>query len=404
MLADEASATGDVSAIKDVVRALLPARRFLDWRGSTEYARDAQDVVPMLERLVDSGHATKAIPLIEDAFGRINRLLRHADDSGGAIGSLAHELLDLHLKACNEGQPDPRKLAGWLIKIAVDDDYQYFHPLVDEYAGALGSKGIAAYRKAVQSRWEHGDRGFGVRYAVERLARHDRDVDKLVELYTTNPHGLDHYGLASTLFEIGLPDEGLAWAERGIDAGRIMLQRNVYDLAVAEHIRRGSYAEAVRLRRENLDRMPTARTYAALRDAAEDAGTWPAERADARRVLAARSVGELVTALIADGDADEAWSVAQGQELPAHVWRSLADVRQRTHPADAIPIFEEEIRELLQQANRRNYKAAAARLKFLRTVCDRVDPQRFESFVADLREEHRRRPTFIKELDRAGLP
>lgn len=406
VVAAAALASGDVTAIKQTVRGLLPSRRFLDWRASTAYARDAREVVPMLGQLVDGGHATAAIPLIEDAFGRLNRRLRHADDSGGAIGDLCHQLLALHVRACTVGRPDPRKLAKWLVAVGVDDDYGYFNPLVDEYAPALGAKGVAAYRAAIDDRWANGVRDFGVLYAKERLARLDRDVPALVDIFTEKDRGTpNYYGLAETLFAIGLPDDGLHWAERGIAANGAHPYRSPYDLAVAERMRRGETEEAIRLRREALQRAPSAASYSALRETAEQVGVWPGERDAAIEVLRKRSVAELVDALLEEDAADEAWEAAQRQPLPGRSWQALAEVRQLTHPLDAIPIFEDGIRETLVHADRRNYQHAAQRLVKLQKVCASAgEDERFSSFVALLREENRRRPTFAKELQRARIP
>ena len=399
-----AKSTGDTRALKEQIKLLLPARRFLDWRASNAYARDADAVYPMLAELVEGGRATEAIPLIEYAFERLNTLLRRADDSSGMIGGIASALLDLHLRACTAGKPDPRKLARWLITVGVDDSHQYFSPNVDEYAEALGPDGLADYRGVVDEQWAAGGRGFGVRHAKERLARLDKDIATLTEVVGVNAFndGVRLGLLAETLFEIGLNDEGLAHAERAIEAGASMHLVTPYDLAAAEHLRRGEPDEALRLLREALVRSPTVGRYITLRGVADDLGVWSTERIDARQILRGQDVGALVLAMLADGDAEEAWQTAQGQQLYASVWDELAAVRVDTHPADVVPILQDRILELLVKADTRVYKKATKQIVALGQVCERAGlDATFEEFVAMLRAEFGRRPTFIEALNRA---
>lgn len=75
---------------------------------TTTTSSSSYGVVPLLTDLVDGGQPTASITLIEDAFGRVNRLLVRADDSSGMLGNIAHDLLDLHVRACNQGaRPTP---------------------------------------------------------------------------------------------------------------------------------------------------------------------------------------------------------------------------------------------------------------------------------------------------------
>ncbi len=399
-----ASATGDVSALRSQVRRLLPARRFLDWRGSNAYARTACEVVPLLTDLVEGGQATASIALIEDAFGRINRLLLHADDSSGVIGDIAHELLALHVRACAEGSPDPRKLARWIIAVG-DHEGGFFNPAVDDYATALGPTGVAAYRKIIEDRWSAGDRTFALMYAKRRLARLDRDVDALVA--TTHPgapDGIRFTEVARELFEIGLREEGLAFAERAISVGPTLHPgQTAYDLAAVEHVRRGEVEEALRLQHEALRRSPTAARYAHLRATAEEVGAWPAEQPAARETVAA-SVDVLVSVMLDDDDIDAAWKVAQGERISSRLWKELARARALTHPADALPVLEDLLHQTLEKADPRAYRKGIKRLRELAELYERVgEPERLDGLVTELRTTYARRPTFLRELDRAGL-
>ena len=71
-----------------------------------------------------------------------------------------------------------RKLAHWMVKFRfADQDFFEVDPV--RYASALGEVGLAAYRAAVAG--YKGADSFAVRYARERLAILDGDVDVIVK-------------------------------------------------------------------------------------------------------------------------------------------------------------------------------------------------------------------------------
>lgn len=52
------------------------------------------------------------VELLQRAIGHVVKVIMHADDSDGAIGDLAHELLNIHARACDAGLADPTRLAA----------------------------------------------------------------------------------------------------------------------------------------------------------------------------------------------------------------------------------------------------------------------------------------------------
>ncbi|MDJ0768970.1 MAG: hypothetical protein QNJ12_09255 [Ilumatobacter sp.] len=58
----------------------------------------------------------------------------------------------------------------------------------------------------------------------------------------------------------------------------------------------------------------------------------------------------------------------------------------------------------MQQADRRNYRTAAKQLERAQNAAAAADlSDEFAEHLAALREQHRRRPTLIGILDKAGL-
>ncbi len=160
------------------------------------------------------------------------------------------------------------------------------------------------------------------------------------------------------------------------------------------------------LRRDQHRRMASTSSYALLRVAApgED---WPAEQAAAREVLAVRDRGALVDVLLADGDFDEAWQVATsdpGWDPGEHRWARLAEAREPTDPAAAMGVYLRLVESTLTKADKRAYRAATADLERARRAAGAAGlSEELDDYVAALREHHRRRPTLIAMLDKAGL-
>jgi len=121
-------------------------------------------------------------------------------------------------------------------------------------------------------------------------------------------------------------------------------------------------------------------------------------------MLRERDLGLLVTAMLSDGDVDEAWETAQGQQISTYVWDALAEARRATHPEDVVPLLEDRIYRTLEPADVRAYRKAVRQLVDLRAVCAQAGlDDHFVELVATLRAECSRRPTWIAALDRAGL-
>ena len=383
----------------------LRTRRYLGYRESSEWACDAEPVVEALADALAAGLSRELVELLERAVGHVVKVILHADDSDGLIGGLAQRLLELHARACDAGVVDPVRLARWMVRFMFEDqDFFVVDPV--RYAAALGADGVSAYRREVVKRSSGGDR-FAERYAVERLAVLDGDVDRVVEVLggdLSAPH--QFIRVTEAMVELGRFDDALRWAERGIAETSGWQVAKLYDLAAGVLADRDDATGVLDLRREEHHRMPTASTYALLQAAAVAVGVWDDEQPAARAVLAARDRAGLVDVLLADGDADEAWAVANSGEWDPgeRRWQRLAEVREPTDPAAAMAVYLRLADAALINANRRAYRDAVRHLKAARrTAAAAGETDAFSDHVVALREQHRRRPSLIEMLDKAGL-
>jgi uncharacterized Zn finger protein len=286
------------------------------------------------------------------------------------------------------------------------DDQDFFEVDPVRYASALGEAGLAAYRDAVDARRD-GD-SFAVRYARERLAILDRDVDALVRLLggdLTTPY--QFIRVAEAMRELGLDDEVLASAKRGIAQTSGWQVSQLYDLACDVHDGRGEPLEVLALRRAQHERMPSSSTYRALRAAAEALDAWALEQEAARATLERTDARGFVDALLGDDEIELAWRAALAapwDALGSDMWLRLAERRERHRPGDAVAVYQRIADEVLEQADRRAYRSAARILQCARSAAQAAgELDAFAEYLTALRERHRRRPTLMAILDKAGL-
>jgi hypothetical protein len=394
----------DLSELRAEVDRGLRTARFLDYWQSSAWAHEAAPIVDELERRAQDAPTAELLALIERGIGHVVKVILHADDSDGLIGDVARRLLDLHLRVCDLAVADPVKLAKWMVRFSFEDqDFFELDPV--RYATALGELGIAAYRREVQRRLEAGDVSFAGRYARQRLAVLDRDVEEIVQLLggdLRNPY--QFIQVAEAMKELGRDDDVLAWAIRGIAETGGWQVAQLYDLACGVHEKRDAASDVLNLRRDQHSRMPSPSTYDLLRDAADGSQGWASEREAARAALGS---GGLVDVLLGDGEPDAAWQVIVDNptwDPGAHRRMRLAEAREPDHPADALAVYLALAEVELETADRSSYKSAAGILKRARRAAKAAKrDDLFGEYLHELRERYRRRPTLIQILDKAGL-
>jgi len=372
-----------------------------------EWAQDAGVVVDDIAAEARSAPSRELLKLVELAIGRVVKVILRADDSSGMIGGVAGQLLDTHALICDSGVADAKALAKWMVRFGFDDqDFFTVDPV--RYATALGDDGLAVLRRAADDRLATPDPSYAVTCTQERLAVLDGDIDRVVELLGGDLTGTYQFiRVAQAMVELERSDDALAWAKRGIEATSGWQVAKLYDIAAEVIAERGDDAGVVDLRREQHQQMPSSASYALIKKAAASIGAWPAEQDDARKVLGDRDVGGLVDVLLSDGDVEAAWDAAAGTDTTTigdDRWARLAEAREPSDPAAALGVYLRLIDSTLQTADRRNYRSAAKQLKRAqRSAAAAGLSEEFDEHLAALREQHRRRPTLIAILDKAGL-
>ena len=418
--AETQAATGtlDVAALRREISSGLRVAGFVDWRRAREYARKAEAVVAILEGLLARGQGAAVVELCEHVITRLDKAMGKIDDSGGNLGYANDRVETLHLDACRAARPDPVALGRRLAKIGLSSDWEWFLDAAATYADLLGKTGLAAYRRVVVSAWEGlpplaegesrwrrpEENRFRITRLRENLARQGGDIDELVSVIAHDPSTPYTYvRIAEILEDAGREREAKVCMERGIQdhppAGE---DPRLRARLVAAYVRDGQEDDALTLLERQLAYAPNGGSYDELRRLAADLPGWQSRRAaalDLLRCADRTSRQRVVDALLGEDAIDEAWHEASEGGCGVGNWRRLADLRRETHPDDSLPIYHQLLQSALKNSNERAYQEAIevlAAIWVTLTHAGRLDE--FVALIADVREQHRRRPKFISML------
>ena len=412
-----ASANLDAVTVRRAVMELvaLPRRGHVEYDEAYRYASDVLEAAVGIDDLIRAGGAADAIGIAREAIGLAAQAYESVDDSSSSVAEAGHELLAVHLRACEAAPPEPVSLGSYLAELLLHDDYGFALDLGD-YAGLLGNEGIATVRERIRTAYEEHPEDWRARRLMESVARAEGDVDALIAIIAADldDQGRSHLRIARELDEAGRGDEALGWAERGLREATRPDQQLVEYLA-GRYTAAGRAGNVVSLRRARFQAGRTLANYQALRRAAEELGTWPAERGQALALLREDARHQraqvpwawggpvLVDALLDDGDLDAAWAAAKDAATEEQ-WLRLADASAATRPADALALYLKAIGSLKKETGDPVYRRIASLLLSARACHQALDTtDQFNRYVAALRTELKRKRNLMKILDENGL-
>lgn len=408
-----------VLTLADIQDALCTGG-FVSYRRSYEVAQDADRALRDVEDHLDLGttEAAEAVrPALDYAVKRLRKILLDADDSGGSIGESGQWAVDLHARACRQGHPDAAKLARWLVKFRRDSP-GWPDVTLDMYAAAFDTKALTTYRRGVdkyvadlEGQPEHY--AFEARRMLLELADHDGDLDRAVTLLSQREHPA-YAAIIERLRAAGRDAEAMTWLDMAVVAGKVRPEPlgdvwlGADDVARA-YVDHDRGADALEFLRGEFDRRADTTAYQRLVSYAVELGleqqerSWANQRAQEWATRHGRGDLPILIAL-AESDLDRAWDAADRWGA-GNVWRELAEAGAALRPRQAADLYRPWLEGQLSTADTSRYRPIAqvlVRMRALYATAGVVDE--FDDEVRALREEDRRRPSLIKELDRAGLP
>lgn len=413
---------GSVTTVEDVtalVDRLRRDRRRDPHARRREYSQAARDLAAGCADLIAAGEAAAAGPVLRTAVNRMTTALMYLDDSSGIVGDDLHEIMTLYARACAAAPPNPKTLAGWLVKLECDGP-GWPEIRLREFAAALGEAGIAEVARLVEQRAATADPGswtqtFAVRDLREQVAEVSGDVDRYVAVLAEHLASIHQYRrIVAALRQAGSITDALDWARRGLAAKPGWPEADGLRDALVELLcETGQAEQAMVVRREEFIRHPTLTTWRALAATAGTVGTGDGSslRAWALTVLRQRAeqnplfLRELVEVLLDVGEPETAWRTSAGRhdDLGPQLLLRLLEMRRATHPEQTVQTYRELVEDkILDGRDKYRYRRAVALLRELRLAHLAIgDLAGFTGYLDDLRTRHRRRPTFLTTLDKA---
>jgi hypothetical protein len=394
------------------------------------WRRDVESVIDEVEDLLAGGFAAETVELAETVLRQLDDSVGQVDDADGHLHELFEAMMDLHLRACRQARPDPVALAERLYRWATEWELDLFVGAIRAYAPVLGDVGLAAFHKVATQRWEEvppigpGDdprAEFGTRFRIatvmEHLAEITGGLDELLEVMQRNQaSGYAFVRIVLACRDHARDDLALEWARRGLEA--FPAESRLTELIGDIHASAGRHDEALATDRELFAKEPSLVRYQRLKQRADAAGRWPAEREPALGAARAaierrqREASEqpspwhradgstLVEILLEEGSSDDAWEAAQQYGCNDRLWLQVAAARGEQHPDDALEIYQRQLDRALESANSRAYDEAIRLLKVMHPLYTAMDrDEDFTGLVTGIRTRHKRRGNLMQRLD-----
>lgn len=352
---------------------------------------------------------------MREAVGDGVDALSSADDSDDAIGEQVARLRSLHLRACRQAVPDPVPLAAYLAGHNLGEDEEHEYDLA-EYAELLGAAGAARVDEAYREAYQRNPAGAREKRLMERLIRAEGDIDALVALLSRDldSRGYQHLRIAQELEAADRAPQALRWAETGLREATGFIGTDLVDFVALRYAQAGRMDDLLALRRDRFLAEMTVSHYELLREAAQRNGVWAEEREGAMAVLredlakqgpkAQFGMGPvLIDILIAEGDHESAWEVAQKASSEPQRLKLAALIRTQ-RPTEALDVYRTALARLRGQTGEDVYHRALELLQGIK-ACHAVLGRQaeFDAYLHEFRRDQRRKRNLIRLLDAAGL-
>lgn len=282
------------------------------------------------------------------------------------------ELASVHLDACKMTGPDPVKLAERLFCFQTEGKWDTFYNVLPAYAEPLGKNGLRRYRELVNEAWEglpalapdkeyrrsYDSPRMQLEHAMAALAELDGDVDALIRIRSKDLSSPYRFLVVAELcVKHGRADEGLRWAERGIEESGKSFDQRLLDFCIDAYLRRSEFDKADAFAWRRFEMRPTAEGFLSLMKVAAATSRydetreralmhlWALVREEESAAKSKRSVWqrstrtELVRIFLAGKDNETAWEAFTGGPIATQLWPEMAAIRGKTHPRDAIALY-----------------------------------------------------------------
>ncbi|MFM0140096.1 SWIM zinc finger family protein [Caballeronia grimmiae] len=433
LFAARAATANDLPSMKAAVREATRIGRPLDWREAGAYGDGLASLAEALRQRLLGPAAPQVVELAELAIAGAEKSLQQIDDSNGDVMPAILELAAVHLEACKQTSPDPVKLADRLFRFQSDGAWDTFYDVLPKYDEPLSERGMRRYRALVEEAWRQFPslspkdglrRSFDgnrtrLEHAAISLAEFHGDVDEQIAIRQKDLSVPYRYLLiADICAHNGRYDEGLDWAQQGLAAFKEP-DRRLLDFCVTEFLRRGDSVEANLYAWVRFEQRPDADGFAALMEVARATNSvdqarerafallWALVKKEEAEAAAKKSMwyhprarSTIVEIFLASKDYENAWQAFAGGAVATNLWATMASIRAKTHPREAIALYHRLLPIAADQGTRKaRYEDAFNIVRKIRSLRRELGEQiEFEKELQLIRDAYGAKRNFIKLL------
>lgn len=422
----------DLSAYRTAIRTACHVGGYMDYGDTYDYSEGISEVADGIEQLLKEGLADETILLCEYALEQLGAANERIDDSDGYVGEQIERLLELHLKACKKGNPEPDALAERLFRYEVAwGGYDIFYGAVNTYKDVLGKQGVAEYRRLVEKEWRAvpakgpGSRDSGwdskrerITRIMESLAKAEGDIDGLIAIKKRDLSSPWKFlEIAEVLRKGERHDEALKWAEDGLKAFGDRPDNRLRNFLAEEYHRRKRYDEAYALYRVQFAERPGLELYKKLLEYAKRIKREDQARQEALALVRKEADKEknnpkarywhhkpdhslLVEIFLWEKDLEAAWSEAQAGGCRDTLWLELARAREKDHPVDAVEVYRRLVEPVIERKKNDAYEEAVRMIGKIRELMAGMGKKAaFAAYLAEVRLRHKPKRNLMKLLE-----
>ncbi len=218
--------------LEKAIEAALSPGRFISYNATWSFVEDVQGVADDIGKIIRKEPA-RAARLYEIFIAACHEKADEIDGSSGNFGMLVEGLFQGWIKARQGANFDPDETAISLISWMEDDPYGFCHDLERGVVKVLDKKGLAAFILQTRAKFESAPTrddeekrfsGYERRRwggVLKTLLAAQRNADAYIALCgQTGLEAKDCIAIAQIYKSRRLPEDALAWVERGLKIAR----------------------------------------------------------------------------------------------------------------------------------------------------------------------------------------
>ncbi|MCW7553333.1 hypothetical protein NX722_11930 [Endozoicomonas gorgoniicola] len=414
----------DKATVRKRITAAIPHNQFCySFSEVRAYFANVEHSLELLAESIDYLPPTDQIELLEYALERIVNTQDSVDDSGGFRYESINLIRQLYLDAFEALDWSDGEKADHLIKLMINDDYNLYGDIPEDYIKVVSPRCIEVFHEKVQSRWdqlpplETEDWDVIREYkALQRVLEHEasahNDTATLIWLnQKVARHFRDFLQLAEWSIELEQFDEARSFIEKAAKQ-KYADDADIHEVKQKLLLKTGKVSDALEAQWQQFQAIPSFANYQSLITIAGQAQSkkdWKAISVDwLKQQLPGKSVfgkqhlsGTLMSIYLADSDTDEAWQLSRNYEFDVSYLKKLATMLAQDVQR-ASTLYVQMAGHYVNQTNNNSYRQAIALLQEMAELSRSSEHQSNMAKELDrMREEFRFKRNFIKWLNEA---